>query len=182
MSLKKPIQTFLKHSKTDDELGSPRRTTCLKYLVLANMLMKSGINPFDSQEAKPYKNDPEILAMTNLVSAYQNNDINDFEKILKQNRETIMDDPFIREHIEDLLRNIRTQVLIKLIKPYTRIQIKFISGELNIESGDVESLLVSCILDNTISGRIDQVSGVLELDQSSEGSARYVALDKWNNQ
>lgn len=29
--------------------------------------MKSGINPFDSQEAKPYKNDPEILAMTNLV-------------------------------------------------------------------------------------------------------------------
>ena len=27
-----------------------------------------------------------------------------------------------------------------------------------------------------------QVSGVLELDQSSEGSARYLALDKWNNQ
>jgi hypothetical protein len=43
--------------------------------VLANMLMKSGINPFDSQEAKPYKNDPEILAMTNLVSAYQVSEI-----------------------------------------------------------------------------------------------------------
>ena len=68
-----------------------------------------------------------------------------------------MEDTFIREHIEDLLRNIRTQVLIKLIKPYTRIQIQFISGELNIETGDVESLLVSCILDSTISGRIDQV-------------------------
>ena len=54
-------------------------------LVLANMLMKSGINPFDSQEAKPYKNDVEILAMTNLVNAYQNNDIKDFEKILKVN-------------------------------------------------------------------------------------------------
>ena len=53
------------------------------FLVLANMLMKSGINPFDSQEAKPYKNDVEILAMTNLVTAYQNNDINEFEKILK---------------------------------------------------------------------------------------------------
>lgn len=72
--------------------------------------MKSGINPFDSQEAKPYKNDPEILAMTNLVVSYQNNDINQFELILKQNRNNIMDDPFIREHIEDLLRNIRTQV------------------------------------------------------------------------
>ena len=58
---------FFEAFKNYDESGSPRRATCLKYLVLANMLMKSGINPFDSQEAKPYKNNPEILAMTNLV-------------------------------------------------------------------------------------------------------------------
>ena len=44
-----------------------------------------------------------------------------------------------------------------MIKPYTRITIKFISGELNIDPHDVESLLVSCILDDTITGRIDQV-------------------------
>ena len=49
------------------------------------------------------------------------------------------------------------KVLIKLIRPYTRIQIGFISGELNIEPSDVENLLVSCILDSTITGRIDQV-------------------------
>lgn len=109
--------------------------------------MKSGINPFDSQEAKPYKNDPEILAMTNLVMAYQNNDINEFESILRQNRSNIMADPFIREHIEDLLRNIRTQVLIELIRPYKNIAIAFIASVLNIETHEVESLLVSCILD-----------------------------------
>lgn len=67
--------------------------------------MKSGINPFDSQEAKPYKNDPEILAMTNLVVSYQNNDINEFEAILKEHRTNIMDDPFIREHIEGRKRH-----------------------------------------------------------------------------
>lgn len=49
------------------------------------------------------------------------------------------------------------QVLIKLIKPYTRIHIPFISKELNIDASEVESLLVSCILDSTIRGRIDQV-------------------------
>merc|ERR1719384_924540 len=167
MEFEKAHKDFFEAFKNYDESGSPRRTTCLKYLVLANMLMKSGINPFDSQEAKPYKNDVEILAMTNLVNAYQNNDIKDFEKILKQNRQTIMEDTFIREHIEDLLRNIRTQVLIKLIKPYTRI---------NINPNDVESLLVSCILDNTVRGRIDQVTGVLELERGGEGSARYQAL------
>jgi COP9 signalosome complex subunit 2 len=106
---------FFEAFKNYDESGSPRRTTCLKYLVLANMLMKSGINPFDSQEAKPYKNDSEILAMTNLVSAYQNNDINEFEKILRTNRKTIMDDPFIKEHIEGKHLNHSIKLSIFLI-------------------------------------------------------------------
>jgi COP9 signalosome complex subunit 2 len=62
------------------------------------MLMGSEINPFDSQETKPsvvnaqvaspqlkgrYKNDPQIVAMTGLVSAYQNRDVQEAEKILK---------------------------------------------------------------------------------------------------
>lgn len=83
--------------------------------------------------------------MTNLVSAYQKKEINEFEHILKGrickcikwsffahlfilvNQNSIMGDPFIRTYIDDVLRNIRTQVLIKLIKPYTSIEITFIS-------------------------------------------------------
>jgi COP9 signalosome complex subunit 2 len=72
--------------------------------------MKSDINPFDSQETKAFKDEPEIVAMTQLVAAYQQNDIERFEHILTVNRPTVMDDPFIREHIEELLSNIRTEV------------------------------------------------------------------------
>ena len=42
---------------------------CLKYLVLAAMLAESKVDPFDAQEAKPYKADPEVAAMTRLVEA-----------------------------------------------------------------------------------------------------------------
>lgn len=97
----------------------------------------------------------------------------------------------------DLLINIRTQVLMKLIKPYTRIQIPFISKQLNIDKADVESLLVSCILDkygilfqkaklmiffnSTIDGRIDQVNQVLVLNAKSiKKPTRYEAFDKWS--
>ncbi len=45
--------------------------------------MESQINPFDSQETKPYKNDPQIVAMTNLVTAYQKKEVKEVEKILK---------------------------------------------------------------------------------------------------
>ncbi|EDV90244.1 GH12954 [Drosophila grimshawi] len=93
-----------------------------------------------------------------------------------------MADPFIREHIEDLLRNIRTQVLIKLIRPYKNIAIPFIANALNIWPIEVESLLVSCILDDTIKGRIDQVNQVLQLDKINSSAARYNALEKWSNQ
>jgi len=174
---------FFEAFKNYDESGSPRRTTCLKYLVLANMLMKSDINPFDSQEAKPYKNDPDITAMTRLVNAYQNDDIVAFEKIVSTNRTIIMQDPFIREHIEDLLKNVRTNLLIKLIKPYTRINISYISAELNVEAEEVENLLVSCILDKTIKGHIDQIKDVLYIERKNVPvSSRFDAINNWATQ
>jgi COP9 signalosome complex subunit 2 len=69
-----------------------------------------------------------------------------------------MDDPFISNYIEDLLKNIRTQVVLKLIEPYTRIRIPYVSEQLNIPTKDVEQLLVSLILDSRIRGHIDQAS------------------------
>lgn len=51
------------------------------------------------------------------------------------------------------------QVLLKLIQPYTRVTIPFVSQKLNIPVKDVEALLVSLILDKRIVGHIDQVGG-----------------------
>jgi COP9 signalosome complex subunit 2 len=155
-------KTFFQAFKSYDEAGDPSRLRCLKYLVLASMLHASSINPFDSQEARPYRDDPEIAAMTSLVQAFHNNEIHKFERILQQSRGRIMEDEFIREHVEDLLRTIRTQVLRRVIKPYTRISLEAIARELNnISISDVENLLVSLILNGSLDGQIDQVSGVL---------------------
>lgn len=133
---------FFEAFKNYDESGSPRRTTCLKYLVLANMLMKSGINPFDSQEAKPYKNDPEILAMTNLVVSYQNNDINEFESILRNNRQNIMADPFIKEHIEGwFLTYLFFIVFYKFLK--FNLFLRFVAQYSNTSSYKIDQTLYS---------------------------------------
>jgi hypothetical protein len=47
------------------------------------MLTGSEVNPFDSQETKPYKNDSQIKAMTDLVDAYQRREVHLAEKILR---------------------------------------------------------------------------------------------------
>jgi COP9 signalosome complex subunit 2 len=49
----KASSDFFESFRNYDESGSPQRIQVLKYLVLANMLMASDINPFDSQETKP---------------------------------------------------------------------------------------------------------------------------------
>ncbi|KAJ3122568.1 COP9 signalosome complex subunit 2 [Nowakowskiella sp. JEL0407] len=170
---------FFEAFKCYDEAGSIQRIQCLKYLVLAHMLMESSINPFDSQETKPYKNDPEIVAMTDLVNAYHRKDIREFEKILRDNRKSILDDQFIRTYIDDVLKNIRASVLITLIKPYTRIELAFISKQLGIPLPDVEDLLVGLILDNKVHGRVDQINQRLELQEKTTDTLHYNALNKW---
>jgi len=129
---------------------------------MAGMLDRSAINPFDSQEARPYKDNPEITAMTNLVSAFHDNDIQKFESILRKNEGKIMDDEFIQSHVTDLLRTIRTQVLQSVIAPYTRMTLQFLAESLNsISVDDVQSILVTLILEGKVDGRIDQVKQIL---------------------
>ncbi|PPR06129.1 hypothetical protein CVT26_005351 [Gymnopilus dilepis] len=173
-------EDFFESFRNYDEAGSPQRIQVLKYLVLANMLTGSEVNPFDSQETKPYKTDPQIKAMTDLVDAYQRREVHLAEKILKDNRSTIMDDNFIRSYIGDLLRSLRTQYLIDLIKPYTRLELSFLAKQLNVDTEEVEELLIGLILEGKVEGRIDQVGMRLELDRKqSLEKKRYAALSKW---
>ena len=46
-------EDFFESFRNYDEAGLPQRIQVLKYLVLANMLTGSEVNPFDSQETKP---------------------------------------------------------------------------------------------------------------------------------
>ena len=175
---------FFESFKNYDEAGQPRRVQSLKYMVLANMLMQSDVNPFDAQEARPFRTDPEVAAMTSLVAAYQKNDIDQFEQLLRTHQKQIMDDDFVREYVNDLLKNIRTQVLVKVIQPYTRVKISFIATQLKISKVEVEALLVSCVLDGKVSGKIDQINDVLEMSReaAAEGSLDvYKGLEGWAN-
>lgn len=88
-----------------------------------------------------------------------------------------MTDPFIHEHIADLLKHVRTKVLLMLVKPYNNIKLSFISKELGISVEDAESLIVSCILDGFIEGRIDQVNKMIVMRPKAYDS-KYLAIEK----
>lgn len=171
-------KTFFQAFKSYDEAGDIGRLRCLKYLVLASMLSTSSINPFDSQEARPYKEDPDIVAMTNLVQAFHDNDIYTFERTLKMGKIMERDD-FIRQFVSELLRTIRTQVICNFLRPYRRIPLAAIATALNdISVQEVESLLVNLILDGNVKGKIDATEGILIMDSYSKTTTTAAVVAK----
>ncbi|VDO17883.1 unnamed protein product [Brugia timori] len=117
-----------------------------------------------------------------------------------------MADPFIREHIEELLTNIRSQVLsllftflqctvrlsnssnltgfisklqvlIGLCVPYSRIYLSFLAEELRVKVEEVVVLLADLILDGALNAKIDEINGVL-ISESTNKATRCAAIAK----
>ncbi|KAK3310992.1 PCI domain-containing protein [Chaetomium strumarium] len=158
---------FFEAFRNYDEAGDLRRIQVLKYLLLVTMLMKSDINPFDSQETKPYKNDPRIAAMTDLVDAYQRDDIYKYEEVLQKNKE-LLADPFIAENIDEVTRNMRTKGVVKLIAPYTRMRLSWIAERLRISEPEVQDIVSYLIVDGRVKGRIDEHAGTVEIESNGD--------------
>lgn len=170
---------FFESFRNYDEAGSLQRIQVLKYLVLTTMLMKSDINPFESQETKPYRNDPRISAMTDLVDAYQQNDIRRYESILQNNKD-VLADPFIAENIDEVTRSLRTNGVLKLIAPYTRFTLSFIAKQLKISVAEVQDIVGFLILDKKLDGKINQEKGTVEIDNRDDVE-RTVAMQEWTS-
>ena len=176
----KEAQTdFFESFRNYDEAGSLQRIQVLKYLVLTTMLMKSDINTFESQETKPYKNDPRISVMADLVEAYQQNDIHRYESILQKNKD-LLQDPFIAENIDEVTRSLRTTGVLKLIAPYTRFKLSFIAKKLNISVGEVQDIIGFLILDQKLDAKIDQEKGIVEVNDRADAD-RTKALENWTS-
>ncbi|KAH6647150.1 COP9 signalosome complex subunit 2 [Truncatella angustata] len=168
---------FFESFRNYDEAGSLQRIQVLKYLLLTTMLMRSDINPFDSQETKPYRNDPRIAAMTELVDAYQRDDMHQYSRVLQSNQD-ILADPFIAENIDEVTRTMRTKAVIKLIAPYTRTKLAWIARQLKITAAEVQDILGFLIVDGKINGKIDQQSGTLEIESGGD-LERVKAIETW---
>lgn len=165
---------FFESFRNYQEAGNSRATQCLKYVVLANMLASSDINPFDSREAKVYQDVEEIGAMLLLRGAYETNDIVQFEKILKNPKYKLLSDPIMRRYLNPLLRNIRCQVMKKLVRPYQAIHIASLSKSMNITTEDVEDIAVALIQNLELDAKIDQSRGLLVL-QTRQKYVRYLS-------
>jgi COP9 signalosome complex subunit 2 len=169
---------FFNGFKNYQETGDPRAQTCLKYVVLANMLSSSDINPFDSREAKAYQDYPQVRAVIELRKAYEDGDAKLFERSLRNTDANLMEDEFLVPFIEPLMLEIRSKVLRKMVKPYKSVRLNFISRHLNVPDEEVEAIIMRLIMDGMLVGKIDQINGILHLG-SVDKDEKYKSLETW---
>ena len=72
MALDEMFESF----KNYQESGNPRAKIMLKYVILASILADSKIDHAQIREAKVYQDDPQIIAITQLRQAFEQNNIN----------------------------------------------------------------------------------------------------------
>ncbi|CAM9586252.1 unnamed protein product [Chrysoparadoxa australica] len=184
---KSAFSEFYEGFRNYQEAGNSRAKDCLKYVVLANMLALSDINPFAAREAKVYQDEKEVAAMMDLRLAYEGNDLARFERTLRKKQNRIMDDPFIMGFIAPLRQRMREQVLLALVRPYEKVSLDFLAAELELSVKEVEELLVDLILNDRMEGLIDQINGCLNLSHAPVGGGGgagntkvFGAIDRWS--
>eukprot|EP01128_Nolandella_sp_AFSM9_P007978 TRINITY_DN455_c0_g1_i2.p1 TRINITY_DN455_c0_g1~~TRINITY_DN455_c0_g1_i2.p1 ORF type:complete len:288 (+),score=74.51 TRINITY_DN455_c0_g1_i2:610-1473(+) len=172
---------FIEAFKNYDEGGAGKdATACLKYLVLANLLSASDINPFDDNRAKAYSASAEIQGMIELVTSVQSKDLDGFERVLRLHKAAIVGDKFINGYIPSLRRELQKRVFVELSRPYTSVRLGFVGKRLHLSLEDAEAIIVEMILDEQVKGVIDQVEQVIHLYRQEEGSSRkYEGTSNW---
>lgn len=133
----KALNELFECFKYYQECGNLRAKEILLYVILASMLSKSEINHVDTREAKVYKDDQTVIAITSLHQAYEKNDIKNIQKILQDKRHSFLRDPEFAQYLDDLLRSIRLNVLEQKVKPYRTIKLEFLAKELNVSLKEV---------------------------------------------
>ncbi len=112
-----------------------------------------------SKQGKDYLG-KEVDALRSIESAVKEKSIKLLKENIEKNQEYFKD-PIIRYHINNLHNDLLEKNLIKIIKPYSVVEIDFVAKSIGLNYLDVLNKLRQMILDKKINGILDQGKGSL---------------------
>uniref|UniRef100_A0A8P4GNG9 Proteasome 26S subunit, non-ATPase 11b n=1 Tax=Dicentrarchus labrax TaxID=13489 RepID=A0A8P4GNG9_DICLA len=131
-----------------DSIDSPRAITALKYMLLCKIVLN-------------LPEEVQALISGKLGLRHAGRQAKQISNALTEYRAELRDDPIINTHLATLYDNLLEQNLIRVIEPFSRVQIEHISVLIKLSKGDVERKLSQMILDKKFHGILDQGEGVL---------------------
>ncbi|SPJ88990.1 probable 26s proteasome p44.5 protein [Fusarium torulosum] len=154
-----------------------RAQAALQYMLLCKIMLNlvdDVNNLMTSKQALKYAG-KNLEAMKAIARAHSNRSLEEYERALSSYRYELGSDAFIRNHLRRLYDAMLEQNLIKVIEPFSRVEIDHIAKMVGLDTQQVERKLSQMILDKVIIGVLDQGAGCLIIFDETHRDESYDA-------
>lgn len=170
---------FTEAFKNFYSVSDPRVLEALKYQLLSAILDNKaekckGIKNAAAKQLQSMKGGPlalnsEIDVMMEVSEAYETKKLDSLNSIINDSKKDILKkDPVVSYNLEKLVNNLMEQHLLRIVKPYSSIEISRIAELISLDKDYVLQKLVEMILDQKIKASIDQAAGILNIFEEGE--------------
>jgi len=154
---------------------------CLKYMLMVKIMTNNSADVYNIINTKGSSDKYagiEIQAIKAIADAHKARSIHQFADVKKKYSEVLTKDWFISTHLNALEDNLLVQNLLRLIEPFSRVEIEHVAKLIDLPREQVEAKLSEMILEKKLHGILDQGSGNLILfEEASEDKTFKAGLD-----
>ena len=138
-------------------------TSALQYMLLCKIMLNApdDVTSLLTSKAALKYSSPSLEAMKAVALAHSHRSLEEYERALSTYRTELGSDVFIKRHLVRLYDAMLEQNLIKVIEPFSKVEIKHVAEMVGLDVVQVERKLSQMILDKAVSGVLDQGTGVL---------------------
>lgn len=153
----------------------PQAVQVLKYLLLSKIMLNltDDMNTLLNNKSVQKYAGRDIDALKAIAKAHSNRSLKEFESVLEQYRDELSSDPFIRSHFSSLYDTLLEQNLVKVIEPFSCVEISHVATLIGLDNRQVEGKLSQMILDKIFYGVLDQGSGWLFIYDEPKSDKTY---------
>ncbi|KAF8793771.1 26S proteasome non-ATPase regulatory subunit like protein [Argiope bruennichi] len=158
-----------------DSVDSPKAMQSLKYMLLSKVMLNQPdeVSSIILGKLVLKYAGPEVDALKAIAQASRKRSMADFQQALVKFRKELVDDPFIKSHLNTLYDTMLEQNLCRIIEPFSRVQVSHIAKIINLTVDQVEKKLSQMILDKKFNGILDQGEGVLIIFEDAPINQTY---------
>merc|ERR1711881_187902 len=127
-----------------DSVEDKNALIALKYMLMAKVMLNT---PEEVQHivsgklALKYQG-AEIEAMKAVAQASKNRSLAEFQNAVKKYAKQLEQDRIVAKHLDTLYQTMLEQNLCRIIEPYSRVQVKYVSEKINLPEAEVEKIVI----------------------------------------